>query len=140
MVLTIYTEYKNGQKSSFVEKILDGSKKHSIREDVDGQWASGLKIQFVTGDSVEDYNQFTSGTCKSIQLIEISRSRGDQMQVKVDGKALCIDEIKLLAANDGFDTLRDLFDFIVPVDTKQALQLQKNSFKGKLIHWTDLKY
>ena len=140
MVLAIYTKYKNGQKSSFVEKILDGSKMHSIREDMDDQWASGLKIQFVTGDNPEDYKQFSSGTCTSVQIIEISRSGGDQMQVKVDGKALCIDEIKLLAANDGFDTLRDLFDFIVPIDTTQALQLQKNKFKGKLIHWTDLKY
>lgn len=140
MILAVSTRLNNGQQSLFVDKILKGIKKHSIRPDRHNRWESGKTIHFVTGVMSKNYDQFSTGTCKSVQKIEISRKNAEQMLVKVDGKTLCIDEIKILAANDGFDTLRDLFDFFVPTDIKLPINDQKNHFSGKLIHWTDLRY
>lgn len=48
--------------------------------------------------------------------------------VKIDGRKLTEPEIQQLAWNDGFDNLVDFWMWFA------------DGFKGKIIHWTELRY
>ena len=115
-----------GFKPQFVDKILSGSKIHTIREDKHNRWKAGNKIQFATGVRTKDYKQFFEGECTGIQKIEIFGATGE---VIVDGRRLSLygDDYKLLF-NDGFDSLQDFFNWF------------GNDFSGKIIHWTNFTY
>jgi hypothetical protein len=81
-----------GFKKQFEEPIIKGDKIHTIRLDKGDRWKEGNSIQFATGVRTSDYNEFKTGTCFSIQEIEISWvSNGNGvpiMEVEVDGKIL----------------------------------------------------
>lgn len=125
-------------KKQFVEPIKNNDKVHTIREDKNNRWKTGNKIHFATGVRTKNYNQFFDGVCKSVQTIEIKTIddpglinyvRNDKpVGVFVDGKRLKIYEIDLLASKDGFENALEFFKWF------------DKDFKGKLIHWTDLKY
>ena len=115
------------------------SKLHTIREDKTNRWKAGNDIHFVINNRTKDRFQFAPIVkCKSVQNIEIKEmimtARPNCMiedkiyTVKVDNKYLSENEIDNLAINDGFP------------DTKSFFRFFKNGFKGKIIHWTDLKY
>ena len=120
-----------GFKERFVQPIMAGRKKHTIREDKHNRWRSGKQIHFATGVRTKNYNNFKTGTCRSIQKIKIEYigtfSYLDA-EVKVDGKILSNEEINILAKNDGFESIEDFFEWF------------NKDFKGKIIHWTDFKY
>ena len=48
--------------------------------------------------------------------------------VKIDGRKLTEPEVQQLAWNDGFDNLVDFLMWFA------------DGFKGKVIHWTELRY
>lgn len=113
------------KQTNFEDKIKEGIKKHTIRDDSKNRWQAGRKIHFANGVRTSKYNNFKMGVCKSVQEIHIV----DRM-VFIDQRKLSLDEIDGLAINDGFDNTSDFwswFDDYTP-------------FLGKLIHWTDLKY
>lgn len=127
-----------GFKEQFVQKIIDGSKIHTIREDKHDRWKPGRRIDFATGVRTKKYNQFTGGVCISIQsfwflspAIEYSDDSICEFgpHIYIDGMWI-VDFKKLirLAKNDGFDSVRDFKKFF-PV-----------GFMGKIIHWTDFRY
>lgn len=168
MILPFMTKFPGGTKTEFVEKILactgcedlpdstlkrladllapglDGGdwmipeivegfnpKKHTIREDLKNRWKAGNKIHFVINNRSKNYLQFAPvKLCVLIQKIEITYASdyANSMVVKVDDKCLNIEEQQQLAWNDGFSCLA----------TFQMYFMQ--DFKGKIIHWTDLKY
>jgi uncharacterized protein YqfB (UPF0267 family) len=119
-----------GFKKQFVPKILEGSKKHTIREDATNRWKEGRVIDMATGVRTKQYNKFTEQICTGIQTILIIRVSDELNQtiVNVDGRELSLDEIQKLAWNDGFENLIDFWLWF------------KDGFDGKIIHWTDLKY
>jgi len=119
-----------GFKNQFVPKILDGSKKHTIREDATNRWKEGRVMDMATGVRTKQYNKFTEQICTGIQTILIIRVSDELNQtiVNVDGRELSLDEIQKLAWNDGFENLIDFWLWF------------KDGFDGKLIHWTDLRY
>lgn len=118
-----------GFKPQFKSKILSGIKIHTIREDSSGRWKPGRKIHFATGVRTANYNQFKEGECKSIQAIEIDPLTRSIL-IGLNGRmSLCtMEENKVIAKNDGFDTVQDFWKWF------------DKPFSGKIIHWTDSKY
>lgn len=112
------------------DAILSGEKKHTIREDKHNRWKPGMKMHMATGVRTKEYNQFYQAVCLSTQEIEII-IKGDRVNdtiVKVDGHMLTGIEILHLIVFDGFNSIAEFLLFF------------QNGFKGKIIHWTDLKY
>lgn len=106
-------------------------KLHTIREDKSHSWVQDRDIHFVINNRTKDRYQFAPILpVVSIQHIEI-RYSGQKY-----GPVVCIDGTKLLGANsleklaqnDGFDSVDDFFSWF------------NIDFKGKIIHWTNLKY
>jgi len=123
-------------------------KDHTIREDKNDRWKPGMDIHMVINNRTKNRFQFVPVVkCKSVQTIEIrdithlSTNVGivlnfpikDQVfhlryNVIVDGKILGRNAIIVLAIKDGFDSVEDFFAYF------------NKDFKGKIIHWTNLKY
>lgn len=119
-------------------------KLHTIREDLADRWKPGMDIHMVIHRRSKRQFQFAPVVpVISIQTIEIVYERNEDLtkaSVIIDGikqgdalwkncqlKA-CSFTVEKIADNDGFDSVNDFFDWF-PED-----------FKGKIIHWTDLKY
>lgn len=137
MVLGFSTTNKQtGEATNFVDLILDGSKKHSIREG--DRWKEGMSIQMATGVRTKAQQVFNAdrddlSTCKSVQSIEINTKggefRGVEYSIIIDGRKLVEREAKELAKNDGFSSLYEFLTWFPMGKTT-----------GQIIHWTDLKY
>lgn len=113
------------KQTNFEQKIKDGIKIHTIREDRNKRWKDGNKIHFATGVRSSNYNCFKEGKCRGVQEIKI-----ENRMVWVDEVLLSYLELETLAKNDGFDSTSDFwgcFDNYSP-------------FEGRLIHWTNLLY
>ena len=110
-------------KPQFVDKILDGIKIHTIREDPLGRWKSGKLIHFATGVRTKKYHCFKKGICIGTQKIKIHC--GD---VYVDGELLELSVIEAISSNDGFYSIYD-FNLWFEED-----------FEGVIVHWTNFKY
>lgn len=119
-------------KPQFVDKILDGSKIHTIREDKGNRWQAGKLINFATGVRTPQYKQFHQAICTGVQTFSIEKlsffEKNDIIFIEINGKKLTQIEKELLAKNDGFDSLEDFCAFF------------KSGFRGEIIHWTDFKY
>jgi len=142
MILGFKTKFKDGNPTHFPQQILSGIKKHSLREDKHDRWKPCMKIHMATGIRTKNYNQFNKHRpdmekCKSTQEVWIyysdiehgdgSFSRG-LCHIVVDGKHLHGRKYQQFIKNDGFPdpfVFKDWFN---------------KEFKGKIIHWTDLKY
>jgi len=143
-----YTPWK--AFTCFAAKIIAGQKKHTLRIDKNNRWIPGRKIQHAHGVRTKQYEQFASGECKSTQRIIIEAAeegnhfafganytyyykkgktfKFKNFRVRVDEKILEWKEIVTLAHNDGFETADDFFRWFF------------KGFKGKIIHFTDLRY
>lgn len=142
--LPFFPKDKDGNYQTYIE--ITARKKHSIREDKFNRWKPGMIIQHAYGVRTKNYECFAGGICISIQQLEIKEYHMDTDQylshsyileekgvtkifrVYVDGKLLTDSDIYQLALNDGFDCTRDFFRWF------------NKPFKGKIIHWTNLKY
>lgn len=109
------------EPTGFVNKILQGKKIHSIREG--NRWSEDWFIHFATGVRTKNYKQFHTATVKSVQDIVINNGH-----VIVEGIELNQHTIGLLAANDGFDSVEDFWNWFTEPVT------------GQIIHWTGYKY
>lgn len=124
---------------------------HTIRRDEHNRWKPGMDIHFVINSRTKDRFQFAPVIpCVSVQSIEIINAErygindpgisyhgttelyGETWHfaliVKIEGKDLNRQEVEALAVNDGFESVWDFFKYF------------NNDFKGKLIHWTNLRY
>ena len=122
-----------GFKEQFKQKIIDGTKKHTIREDMYDRWEAGRIIHFATGVRTKHYDCFKIDVCKSTQKIETGIRNVEkgvfECAIKIDGRVLSEREAEQFVIRDGFRSIPDFFDFF-----------NFTYFKGKIIHWTDLKY
>lgn len=128
-------------KEQFREPIKAGTKKHSIREDKSRRWQKGHIIHFATGVRTKNYEQFHEAICTGVQDIEIKYTdmRG-AVEIYIDGeqfglwhrfmpeKSVNPEKVLQLARNDGFESVKDFLSWF------------QRDFKGRIIHWTDLKY
>lgn len=115
-------------------------KRHTIREDAANRWRAGMDIHSVINNRTKNRFQFAPVVkCVSVQKINIypfkhglgrvvivEGDRFDTDYMPLKGKGL--EELTQLAINDGFDSVEDFFKYF------------NTDFKGKLIHWTSLKY
>lgn len=134
----------------FKNRILGGTKIHTIRADKTDRWKVGNTIHFCTGLRTKEYNCFKMGVCASVQKIEIvykivyeaSTPFVSRVYVKIDQKLIFErrfykvggfkevgrQQMEKLAVKDGFKTISDFFKWF------------DSDFEGKLIHWTEFKY
>ena len=116
-----------GFKPQFVPKILDGTKKHTVRVDAKNRYEIGKTLHMATGVRTKNYNCFKVLRITGIQKISIYKNHF----VYIDGKLLNTIETNLFAENDGFNGEKDFFEWFSNAG---------NLFEGKVIHWTDLMY
>lgn len=168
MTLPFSTQLK-GKPTYFVEKILKGidlkisiytqsfwkqstynrfdfpllkPKFHTFREDTKERWHAGRMIDFFINCRQSNMQRFAPTLpVISTQKVEIKWYSNDEnlfVRVFIDDKSFARVDFDLnlhvsgnmlqLAYNDGFDTIEDFFGYF------------DKDFKGKIIHWTDLRY
>jgi len=145
---------KNPAPTNFREKIIERfyedqpnpiiwtPKIHTFREDPHNRWKAGMKVSMVyrgAGYKILDwFNEKIPelGTIKSIQKIKIewvpftvAGKSFDAIDLTIDGgKSLRNDQIMILAANDGFNSIEDFKRWF------------KKDWEGKILHFTDFRY
>ncbi len=106
---------------------------HTIRDDANDRWHKDVMIDFYINCRQKNMFQFAP------RIPVVSTQEVEIVYDKVFGKNLYpdvfIDNVRLhpmkldeLAQNDGFDTIEDFFEYF------------NKDYKGKIIHWTDLRY
>ncbi|RTY93224.1 hypothetical protein EKM01_03755 [Flavobacterium sp. RSP46] len=146
---TEYIEYLNSHEMQFGKNwdwLREGCepdpKIHTIREDKNDRWKPGTKIDFFINCRQKDMFRFTpvlpvvsvQGVeiiwveLFGIKVVHVFIEKEFFAKVKFDSEMIVKDDMLRLAKNDGFDTIEDFFAYF------------NKDFKGKLIHWTDLKY
>lgn len=129
-----------GFKEQFPDKIIAGTKKHTIREDKCDRWKAGIWMHMATGVRSKKYNCFKGDICTGTQRIDIEYRTGNlynEILVSIDSqyfydnftpRAKAIERMTELALNDGFDSIEAFFKWF------------SSDFTGKIIHWTSLRY
>lgn len=114
-------------------------KLHTIRKDQNDRWRPGMDIHFVINGRRKDRFQFAPVVkSTSVQSFEIEWINGTAW-VKIENRHFTTfkkteygyefgENAKELTKNDGFETVEDFFKYF------------DQDFRGKLIHWTELKY
>ena len=110
------------KKTLFETKIINNIKRHTIR--AGSRWRPGQKIHFATGVRTKKYKQFAMGEVTAVQTIQIFPL---SFVVLINHERLSEIQIKLLAINDGFDTVKEFWQWFSSESMGQ--------FKGQLIHW-----
>lgn len=121
-------------RDRFVEGILTGRKRHTIREDKHRRWRPGMTIHHWRGNprNVKAHPYpFATGVCKGVQAIEIRKDAAGEMKVRVDGRVLSAAEVEMLAAQDDL-SLEEFRLWFLPAGRER--------FVGRVIHFTDLRY
>jgi hypothetical protein len=120
-------------KEHFISKILIGSKIHTIRLDHSDRWGSGAMIHFCTDIRKKSFKKHLEKKCISTQKIEIIwlTEFDKEPKIFIDNKLLDRNKWHSFVKNDGFDTIEEFLNF---------QSWDKKNFKGKIIHWTDLRY
>lgn len=109
---------------------------HTIREDKNDRWQPGVMIDFFINARQKNMFRFAPRIpVVSTQKIFMTYlpHLGNGFEVSVDGKHLYKDTIEKIAINDGFESFEEFRDYFIS-------QMKDDSFSGKIIHWTDLKY
>lgn len=147
---TLCANLPEKQRVAYIHLFMDNMevdpKLHSIREDPQDRWKPGMKIHHSFGVRTKSYRCFAINECISTQRIEIQylewwEFQGDYSYLPESSKfylRVYIDDALLetkdfsklieLTRNDGFDNVEDFFRWF------------NKPFKGKIIHWTNLKY
>lgn len=135
----------DGQSSWWRPFMRVKPKLHTIREDPNDRWKPGVIIHFVQwmGKPYRSkvYRFAPLIPCVSTQNIKIKYNTGGGVNVFIDDKFFYYQtewglewdkeskaNMLMLATNDGFNSISDFFKWF------------DKDFKGKIIHWTDLKY
>lgn len=132
MILSFSKNFPWGDPTNFEQKIIEGTKIHTIREDPHNRWKPGMKIHAATGVRTKNYNCFYEDECTGVQDIFMTYFFGG-LEVTIGDKYLYWEDKLKLAKNDGFDSIDQMVDWFFH-KKKDAV------FSGKLIHWTDLRY
>lgn len=138
MILGFKTKFPkelNNKPTEFVKKIQDKIKITTFREDKHKRWKAGRSIQFYEGGyRKKQRKKFFEDTCKSVQEVTMQNAFGEILFSFDGGKpqTLSYDQLQTIARNDGFDSVSEFVIYFIP---KAGAE-----WKGRIIHWTDLKY
>lgn len=123
-------------RNDFKDKI------HTMRTDEKNRWKAGNKIHMVVNNRTNKIWRFAPVVpCVSTQEVRIVTTR-ERYMVLIDGVVYAvlfadvtyitsnpmIQKMNILAHNDGFE------------DYSEFMRYFNTDWKGKLIHWTDLRY
>lgn len=125
-----------GFNQRFVQKIIFGTKRQTIRKDTKNRWKVGNTVHAAVGVRTKNYYCFMQSVCTDIRPISIKwlqeppcyqgivlEYKNRFVEIHVYGKLLDNYEIFRLAKNDGFDTTADFLDWF------------NEDFEGKIIYW-----
>jgi hypothetical protein len=109
----------------------------TIREDKNDRWKVGNKIDFYINCRQKNMFRFAPVLpVVSVQKITMSYLWGKVIMITIGGREMHPSEKEQFAINDGFDNWDSFFEYFYPV----IKNTKDNFFKGKIIHWTDLRY
>jgi len=117
-------------------------KLHTIREDKNDRWQIGTKIDFFINCRQKNMFRFAPVlpvvSTQKIEIVWVELFGNNVAHVFIDkefiakvkfgSEMMVTGNMLQLAQNDGFDTIEDFFSYF------------NEDFKGKIIHWTDLRY
>ncbi|WP_281233484.1 hypothetical protein [Flavobacterium gelatinilyticum] len=111
---------------------------HTVREDPKGRWKKGNNIDFFINVRKKDMFRFAPVLpVVSTQSVAMSYLYNDIIEISINGRQLHDwKEILQFIHNDGFDNLKDFFDYFYPL----IAVTKDNWYEAKIIHWTDFKY
>lgn len=124
----------------FKPAIIYGIKKHSLRVDASNRWKAGMSIQhwmFSPRHPHKNPHPFSKekyNVCTGTEDVILYHQNGTIQAILVNGKKLSKKKMQELACNDGFQSLREMSMFFFGFTRKREY------WKGKIIHWTDLRY
>lgn len=132
-------------KKQFILDILSGLKDGTIRADrKDGRRPGiGQHLRFYTGMRTPNCQRIGDSVCVSVENIRIVNSvylqavspdKACFSAVYLEGRLLNDLEVKKLAADDGFLTLNDFYNFFVPLK-KRGPNKRWHEFNGFLTKW-----
>ena len=145
MLLGFKAEF-DGKPTGFLTKIEDGFKLHTMREDTYKRWKAGMTIQFSTGVRTKQFKEHFRKPCTAIQEIKMTLEKGSDLwaiqsvNIFVDGKLHNPLLNQQFARNDGFTDQRDFLKWFFFEKKNGKWKQVRTSWKGRLIHWTDLRY
>ncbi len=140
-----YRDYHNKTGECWDSKPGSQPKPHTIRHYPHDRWEAGMDIHMVINNRTKNRFQFAPVVkCVSTQYISISyqdsypvvfigNTKGSAMpfyweNLKGYEDGYGVEQMQQLALNDGFPSVEAFFQYF------------NKDFKGKIIHWTDLKY
>lgn len=124
-----------GFKERFKEKIINGSKLHTIRTDANDRWYKGAKIHMATGVRTKNYQCFKEAICTGVNDVCMYYT-SHHLRITINGRVLVTNEQKqTLALNDGFESVEEFEQWFLPI-----VKANKCIYHCKLIHWTDFRY
>ncbi|CAI9676947.1 hypothetical protein HZQ97_16340 [Elizabethkingia anophelis] len=122
---------------------------HTIREDSSSRWKVGMMIDFFINARTKNMFRFApQAQVISVQEIFMTR-RGSDLEITIskehsyiggDDFYLYYDAKEQLSINDGFDSYSDFVKYFYDIIEENGRKTGNYWFKGKIIHWTDLKY
>lgn len=126
-----------GFNPRFKEKILDGSKIHTLREDASNRWKAGRKMHMATGVRTKNYHCFKRDLCNGCQRVELlPKKREILIHNGIKMMRLLPQHHLFFVRNDGFDTVEEFWQWF----EAEAKKYNVDVLFRKLIHWTDYRY
>ncbi len=137
-----------GFKKQFAPKILDGSKKFTIRNPRKVEPKIGETLHMYTGLRTKHTEKITSEhKLTGIQLVDIyikmRRNGGGHMDIKVGGRLLTLEESLPFVVADGFDTQFDFAKYWIWEQgemAEDAMSWEVSATDLIMYHWTDLRF
>lgn len=111
-------------KKQFVQKILSGEKKQTIRAMRKRPFKVGDRLYLYTGCRTKQCKKIGEAVCVKVDKIEMTYKK-NKFKVYKNYYQMCVAEIIDIAQNDGFTGLKTFFDFF-----KDRLP-----FTGQIIYW-----
>lgn len=140
-----------GFKKQFAPKILDGSKKFTIRNRRKVEPKIGDTLHMYTGLRTKHTEKITSEhSLKGIQLVDIliqkqvfseGTFKGKwSLGISVDGRSLLTGELEYFVRCDGFEGMEDFMEYWIKASGDKKEYFQSGKRKTQLTIWTvDLK-
>ncbi len=107
-------------------------KVHDIRPG--DRWAIGDTIHFATGARTSHYDCFAVGEVTGVQSIWIESVSPKEATVSIDYQMVHHEKLAMIAFHDGLSA-QDFYRWFW-----HHYGRRDQSFRGQLIHWTDLRY
>jgi hypothetical protein len=147
MIVNFSTTYPrgtacHGQPTNFIDKILRGEKIHTIRDSAERFIAMANKMRPYARLHIYTGARTKNALCHAVkpfhsvqEIVFYRKPTGVLESILVDGKVMDEQTVVEIAANDGFDTVFGLVDWMFAGCAKDVLEIRKY-----IIHWTPQRY